>query len=421
MWCSGLPSSFSTCASSLESKDDLGLDSARVEEQAMMLRSLLFAMCCSTALAYFNTSLDQDWDLWKKKYHKIYTSEDEELGRREIWERNLEHVTIHNMEASKGLHSYNLSMNHLSDMTTEEILKTLATTRVPPGFKTQASEFLASPGAAVPDTVDWTKEGYVTSVKQQGVCGCCWAFSSVGALEGLLMKTTGQLVNLSTQNLMDCSFSYGNKGCKGGWPHYAFKYVIANGGIDSESSYPYEGVEGQCRYSPSHRAANCTNYYFVTGGDEEALKQAVANFGPISVAVDATNMALYSRGVYNDPSCNNDVNHAVLVVGYGVDSVTGLKYWLVKNSWGTDFGEDGYIRMARNKNNMCSIASYASFPVAGHKRPSHDRAPLRAGGWSSARERATGARDHRVTVAARALVSSQNDGGRTLLMNLSEQ
>ncbi|KAL1279351.1 hypothetical protein QQF64_026024 [Cirrhinus molitorella] len=178
--------------------------------------------------------------------------------------------------------------------TTEEILKTLATTRVPPDFERQAPEFLGSPGAAVPDSVDWRKKGYVTSVKNQGQCGSCWAFSSVGALEGQLMKTTGKLVDLSPQNLVDCSSSYGTKGCDAGWPISAFQYVIANGGIDSESSYPYEAEQGQCRYSPSHRAANCTNYYFVTGGDEEALKQAVANIGPISVCIDATgNFGLY--------------------------------------------------------------------------------------------------------------------------------
>ncbi|KAK2916932.1 hypothetical protein Q8A67_001306 [Cirrhinus molitorella] len=317
---------------------------------AMMPRSLLFAMCCSSALAYLNSSLDQDWDLWKKKYHKFYSSE-EELGRRETWEKNLELIANHNKQASMGLYSYKLSMNHLSDMTTEEILKTLATTRVPPDFERQAPEFLGSPGAAVPDSVDWRKKGYVTSVKNQ-VKMC--KHSTVLAF----------LVDLSPQNLVDCSSSYGTKGCDGGWPISAFQYVIANGGIDSESSYPYEAEQGQCRYSPSHRAANCTNYYFVTGGDEEALKQAVANIGPISVCIDATgNFGLYHSGVYNDPSCNNDVNHAVLVVGYGVDSVTGLKFWLVKNSWGTDFGEGGYIRMARNQSNMCGIASYASFPV----------------------------------------------------------
>nr|AAA49207.1 cysteine proteinase [Cyprinus carpio] len=322
----------------------------------MMLGSLLFAVCCSAALAFFNTNLDQHWELWKKTHNKFYSSKDEELGRRELWERNLGLITLHNLEDLHGLHSYDLGMNHMGDMTTEEILQTLATIRVPPGFKRQTAEFVGSSGAAIPDSLDWREKGYVSSVKNQGACGSCWAFSSVGALEGQLMKTTGKLVDLSPQNLVDCSSSYGNYGCGGGLMSAAFQYVIDNGGIDSESSYPYEGVQGQCRYNPSQLAANCTKYYYVRQGDEEALKQAVANIGPISVAIDATHpqFILYRSGVYNDPSCTTNINHAVLAVGYG--AIAGQDFWLVKNSWGTGFGDGGYIRMARNQNNMCGIA-----------------------------------------------------------------
>uniref|UniRef100_A0A8C1GGT5 Cathepsin S n=1 Tax=Cyprinus carpio TaxID=7962 RepID=A0A8C1GGT5_CYPCA len=329
----------------------------------MMFGSLLFAVCCSTALALFNTNLDQHWELWKKTHTKFYSSKVEELGRRELWERNLQLITLHNLEASMGLHSYDLGMNHMGDMTTEEILQSFATTRVPSDIKRQTAKFVDSSGAPIPDSLDWREKGYVTSVKMQGACGSCWAFSSVGALEGQLMKTTGKLVDLSPQNLVDCSSGYGNYGCGGGLMSAAFQYVIDNGGIDSESSYPYEGVQGQCRYNPSQRAANCTKYYYVRQGDEEALKQAVANIGPISVAIDATHpqFILYRSGVYNDPSCTTNINHAVLAVGYG--AIAGQDFWLVKNSWGTGFGDGGYIRMARNQNNMCGIASYALYPV----------------------------------------------------------
>ncbi|KAL0148092.1 hypothetical protein M9458_056632 [Cirrhinus mrigala] len=194
----------------------------------MMLGSLLFVVCCSTALAHFNANLDQNWELWKKTHNKFYSSKDEELDRMKLWERNFELIAIHNLEASMGLHSYDLSMNHMGDMTTEEILRMFATTRVPPGFKRQAPEFVGSPGAAVPDSLDWRENGYVTS----GACGSCWAFSAIGALEGQLMKTTGKLVDLSPQNLVDCSSSYGTNGCSGGWMNDAFQYVIGNGGID---------------------------------------------------------------------------------------------------------------------------------------------------------------------------------------------
>ncbi|KAK9961057.1 hypothetical protein ABG768_008874 [Culter alburnus] len=207
------------------------------------------------------------------------------------------------------------------------------------------AEFVGSSGASVPDSLDWREKGYVSSVKH------------------LLMKTTGKLVDLSPQNLVDCSSSYGDKGCSGGFMDHAFQYVIDNGGIDSEASYPYEAVQGQCRYNPAQRAANCTKYYFVSEGDEEALKDAVANIGPIAVAIDATHpkFVLYHSGVYNDPSCTQKINHGVLVVGYG--AIDGQDYWLVKNSWGTGFGDGGYIRMARNQNNMCGIALYPCYPV----------------------------------------------------------
>ncbi|RXN31728.1 cathepsin S-like protein [Labeo rohita] len=328
----------------------------------MMLGSLLFAVCCCTALAHFNTNLDQNWELWKKTYNKFYSSKDEELGRRELWERNLELITIHNLEASMGLHSYDLGMNHMGDMTTEEILPLLATTDIIPDLR-ETAEFVGSSGAAVPDSLDWRDKGYVTSVKNQGKCGSCWAFSAVGALEGQLKKTTGKLVSLSPQNLVDCSSSYGNKGCKGGSKRAAFQYVIDNGGISSESFYPYKGVQGPCRYKQSKYAAKCTNYTKVRRGDEEALKQAVASIGPISVSIDASRpqFKLYRSGIYRDPSCTNKTNHAVLVVGYGGHA--GQAFWLVKNSWATTYGEKGYVRMARNQNNMCGIASRAIYPV----------------------------------------------------------
>ncbi|KAL7874278.1 hypothetical protein SRHO_G00052480 [Serrasalmus rhombeus] len=335
---------------------------AQLRQQVKMLRSLLFTVLFGATVALTDPDLDFHWQLWMKTHSKTYSSKVEELGRREIWERNLRLITLHNLEASLGMHTYDMGMNHMGDMTTEEILQKLAGTRVPSHLK-RTSSFVASTGASLPDSVDWREKGYVTDVKQQGACGSCWAFSAAGALEGQLKKTTGQLLSLSPQNLVDCSTKYGNKGCNGGYMSQAFQYVIDNGGIDSEEYYPYIGVDGECHYDPSHRAANCSNYSFVSQGDEEDLKRAVANIGPVSVAIDATRpqFIMYRSGVYNDPSCTQKVNHGVLAVGYG--TLNGQDYWLVKNSWGTSFGDGGYIRMARNKGNMCGIANYACYPV----------------------------------------------------------
>ncbi|XP_012673533.2 cathepsin S [Clupea harengus] len=330
-----------------------------------MLGSAVIVLLCvvETSVALTDSSLDLHWQLWKKTHSKAYNIEAEDLMRRELWEKNLQLISLHNLESSMGLHTYDLAMNHMGDLTPEEILQQYALTRVPSDLRRDTSAFVGAPGASVPDSIDWREKGYVTGVKMQGACGSCWAFSAVGALEGQLMKTTGTLVDLSPQNLVDCSSKYGNKGCNGGFMHQAWQYVIDNQGIDSDAAYPYQGVQGQCQYKADQRAANCTSFKFVTEDSEDALKEALATIGPVSVAIDATRpqFTFFRSGVYNDASCTQKVNHGVLAVGYG--SMEGQDYWLVKNSWGATFGDHGYIRMARNKNNQCGIAKYACYPI----------------------------------------------------------
>ncbi|XP_062254535.1 cathepsin S, ortholog2, tandem duplicate 1 [Platichthys flesus] len=332
-------------------------------KQGLMLASLLLVGLCVQAAAVLDGRLDAHWELWKKTHGKSYPDEVEDVRRRELWEENLMLINTHNLEVSMGLHTYDLSMNFMGDLTTEEIMQSYATLIPPAHIQRAPSPFVGTSGVDVPDTVDWRSQGFVTSVKYQGSCGSCWAFSAAGALEGQLAKTTGKLVDLSPQNLVDCSSKYGNKGCNGGFMTQAFQYVIDNQGIDSEASYPYRGQDQQCRYSPSSRAANCSKFSVLPEGDEGVLKQALATIGPISVAIDATRpkFRFWHSGVYNDPSCSQHVNHGVLAVGYG--SQNGQDYWLVKNSWGTSFAEQGYIKMSRNKNNQCGIASYCSYPI----------------------------------------------------------
>uniref|UniRef100_A0A3B4AF66 Cystein proteinase inhibitor protein salarin n=1 Tax=Periophthalmus magnuspinnatus TaxID=409849 RepID=A0A3B4AF66_9GOBI len=322
---------------------------------------LLLALLCATVWAQFDSTLDQHWDLWKKTYQKSYKNQEEELNRRAVWEKKLLYINRHNLEASMGLHSYTLEMNHMGDLTDEEAKQLYTMLRVPSDLKMAPSP-LFSANADIPDSVDWRKSGYVTPVKNQGSCGSCWAFSAAGALEGLLAKTTGKQVDLSPQNLVDCSGKYGNHGCNGGFMSQAFQYVIDNKGIDSEKSYPYKGTAGVCSYNPVYRAANCSTYYSVKSS-EDALKQALAVVGPISVAVHSSwpGFLHYKSGVLDDQACMGLVDHGVLAIGYGTDG--GRDYWLVKNSWGTSWGENGYIRIARNKRNMCGIASYGVYPA----------------------------------------------------------
>ncbi|XP_030248534.1 cathepsin S-like [Sparus aurata] len=333
--------------------------------QGLMLGSILLFSLCLGAAATLDSKLDFQWDLWKKTHEKTYQNEVEEASRRELWEQNLMLITKHNLEASMGLHTYEMGMNHMGDLTPEEILQTLATYIPPTDIQRAPSPFNGTLSPPVPNTIDWRKKGYVTKVKNQGDCGSCWAFSAVGALEGQLFKKTGKLVDLSPQNLLDCSSTpkYGNLGCKGGWLSKAFKYVMDNQGIDSEASYPYKGRVSKCRYNSRYRAARCSRYYFLPQDDERALTHALATIGPISVSVDSSQngFKFYKRGVYTDPSCTKKTNHAVLAVGYG--TLNGQDYWLVKNSWGRKWGDQGYIRMARNKNDQCGIAMYACYPT----------------------------------------------------------
>nr|XP_056709179.1 cathepsin S [Euleptes europaea] len=310
-----------------------------------------------------DTMLDSHWELWKKKYSKEYRSEKEEENRRMTWEKNVKLITLHNLEHSLGLHSYELGMNHLGDMTSEEVTALLTGLTLPRSWNQNSTYFKSKPEVIIPDSIDWRDKGCVTEVKSQGACGSCWAFSSVGALEGQLKLKTGKLISLSPQNLVDCSSMYGNHGCNGGFMTKAFQYIIDNKGIDSEASYPYTGQAGPCRYNPAARAATCSRYVELPNSDEAALKVAVATVGPISVAIDATHETffLYKSGVYDDPHCSQEVNHAVLVIGYG--TLDGKDYWLVKNSWGQYFGDKGYIRIARNRGNRCGIATWGCYPV----------------------------------------------------------
>ncbi|XP_039897601.1 procathepsin L-like [Simochromis diagramma] len=197
----------------------------------------------------------------------------------------------------------------------------------------RGSTFLGLPeGTDLPDTVDWRDKGYVTEVKDQKQCGSCWAFSTTGVLEGQHFRKTGKLVSLSEQQLMDCSHSFGNNGCNGGSVKRALQYIQSNGGIDTETSYPYKAKGQRCRYKPDGIGAKCTGYVHVKPSNEETLKKAVATIGPISVGIDASrhSFQFYQSGVYNDPDCSKTVlDHGVLAVGYGTEN--GHDYWLIKN------------------------------------------------------------------------------------------
>jgi cathepsin L len=326
-----------------------------------VLAVLALAFSCTLAL---DVNLDRHWDLWKGVNDKVYSDSDEQL-RRAVWESNLRKVQDHNLQADLGKHTYWLGMNKFADLTVTEFAKMMnGYNATMSGRRRLGRTFTTSPVQDLPDTVDWRDKGYVTGVKDQGQCGSCWAFSATGALEGQHFKATTKLVSLSEQNLVDCSTKQGNMGCNGGLMDQAFTYIKENNGIDTEDSYTYEAKDNQCRFKSESVGATDTGFTDIKTKDENALQEAVATVGPISVAIDAshTSFQLYKSGIYNEIFCSQTrLDHGVLAVGYGADS--GKDYWLVKNSWGTNWGDKGYIKMSRNKKNQCGIATAASYPT----------------------------------------------------------
>jgi len=294
---------------------------------------------------------------WMKLHSKSYNHE-EFQKRKDIFIANLRFVETHNANVN---HTYKVAMNQFGDMTGEEFSKFYK------GLKYDAKKFDHSKvrrgnATGAPTNFDWRDKGAVTHVKNQEQCGSCWSFSTTGSTEGCHKLAGHDLVSLSEQNLVDCSTSYGNQGCNGGLMTDAMEYIIQNKGIDTESSYPYTASDGTCHYNAANSAATLSSYTNVAQGDETDLL-AKCVLGPVSVAIDASHSSFqfYSSGVYYEPDCSStELDHGVLAAGWGVEG--GQDYWLVKNSWGASWGLSGFIKMARNRNNNCGIATSATLP-----------------------------------------------------------
>jgi len=321
---------------------------------------IILAALLSLALAYTDVEYQQSFTNWMIKFKKTYSSEEFQI-RFTIFKNNMDFIRDYNAKGTSTV----LGLGPFADITNEEYRRIYLGTHFDGTARLAQAKAQANPVKRAPlnDTVNWVDQGAVTAIKDQGQCGSCWSFSTTGSVEGAHFLSTGNLVSLSEQNLMDCSSAEGNNGCNGGLMDDAFEYIIKTKGIDTEASYPYTAKDGRCEYKAANSGATISSYTDVTSGDEGALADA-ANNQPISVAIDAAldSFQHYTSGIYYEPQCSSSaLDHGVLVVGYGTES--DGDYWLVKNSWGTSWGENGYIQMARNQNNNCGIATMASYPT----------------------------------------------------------
>lgn len=283
--------------------------------------------------------------------------------------KNLELIENHN-------YSFELGLNGFSDLSQEEFEEYAKGGYIPRedplpikrrgllrfGRTTSCSQF-KSTSQSLPDAIDWRQRNAVTEVKDQGQCGSCWSFSATGSMEGAWAIKTGKLVSFSEQQLIDCSIVYGNSGCQGGLMEAAFEYAIDKGAC-TESDLPYKANGGLC--SGCNTVAHFSGCVDVTQNNQLHLKESVSH-GPVSVAIEADTLIFqfYKSGIVDDVKCGTNLDHGVLVVGYG--SENGKDYWIVKNSWGPRWGDNGYIKIARSNNThdagICGIASQPSYIV----------------------------------------------------------
>ena len=350
----------------------------------VLLSAVLLGAALSVSLnTNYYYELHGDMELTEQKMRQMYVEYGQEFQKPISFEEGsrfghfketLKTIAEHNANPNR---SWEQGINKFADMSEEEFFST----HLGAAQDCSATEHnlkLIPQNDLMEDTnFDWRDQepNPVTPVKNQGKCGSCWTFSTTGCLEAHWKIYKGETVYLSEQQLVDCAGDFDNHGCNGGLPSHAFEYIRYNNGLMSEQTYPYKAYDGVCGFRMDDVVAQVPQgSYNITKGDENELKQAVRNEGPVSVSFQViSGFKNYVSGVYSVSNCGTttqDVNHAVLAVGYGMDSASGKAYWAVKNSWGENWGNGGYFNIERNVN-MCAIAQCNSYPLVNEAHISH--------------------------------------------------
>ncbi|XP_022915428.1 cathepsin 8 [Onthophagus taurus] len=304
--------------------------------------------------------LDNLWNDFKNKFNKSYSG-NHDVNRRKAWENNLNLIKSHNQQAEMGEHSYLIQENYLADLSPRVYLQKMIKLTQSSHRKIDVEMVgdIFEKINHLPDEIDWRKEGFTTPVFNQKDCGSCYAFSIACVLQAQIFKNTNKLVPLSEQQIVDCSKNSGNFGCSGGSLRNTLKYLDKVGGLMAFDDYPYVAKENKCKYDSRKTLVNVTSWSILPSRNEKALQKALVKIGPIAVSINARprTFQLYHKGIYDDQSCeSNTVNHAMLLVGYTKDA------WILKNWWGNRWGENGYMRLKRNKN-RCGIANFAAYAL----------------------------------------------------------
>jgi len=294
------------------------------------------------------------------QFGKNYLTVEEFNARKEIFE------VAENFIASHNSTSFTVGHNKFSDMTDEEKAKMRGRNQ-----DSQMRKFTANYSTldveSIPESIDWRTLGAVNEIQDQGRCGSCWAFSSCASLEGAHFIATGELLKFSEQSLVDCAkFKWGNLGCGGGLEQNSFTYWESNDAI-LEADYPYTAKNGDCVYDSTPKTnIEVITYTDVPEQDASGIKAAIAQ-QPISVAIEADKLVfqLYTSGIFDSTSCGTSLDHAVALVGYGTEN--GQEYFILRNSWGTSWGESGYMKIANagdGNDGICGVALAATYPTS---------------------------------------------------------